>query len=218
MASELKITDINKLLGLFQRLEKLLDPELPPKNHQLWEQSLQQAEKELAEKLKKRQATFTNPPGRNFPPQKTSKVERQKSQKQLEERIRQIAEKKYCEKDPAYAKAVDQAKNEVFDTLKKIDHSLLAVRKPLSQFPRVQSSLLAVDWKEHIRGYYNFMDKNSFSYQLREAIDVLESLQLQLKRQQPTIRLKIGILFWKLYEKTLKIIVDAIVKRMWPEH
>lgn len=217
MANELRIKDINELSGLFQRLENLLNPELPPKDNQLWEQFLLQAQEELVEQLKKRQTMFTIPSGRNFPPQKTSKEEHQKSQKQFEERIRQIAEKKYCEKDLAYAKAVDQAKSEAFDTLKRIDHLLLVVRAPLLQFPRVQNSLLVVDWKEHIRNYYNFLDKNSFSYQLREAIDVLESLKLQIEHQQPTKCSRRGAWFWKLYEKTLKVIVDAVLERWWPK-
>ena len=213
MANGLRIKDVNKLLGLFQQLEKLLNPKLPPKDNQLWEQSLQQAQGELVEQVKKRQNGLVFRPGWNIPPQKTGEMEHQKTQKRSgEERIHQIAEKKYCEKDPTYTKAIDRAKNKAFDVLKKIDHLLLAVRAPLLQFPRVQNSLLAVDWKEHIRDYYNFLDKNGFSYQLREAIDVLESLKLQIERQQPTKHSRIGAWFWKLYEKTLKAIFAAFLE------
>jgi hypothetical protein len=178
------IEDINELLGLFRRLEGLLDPKLPAKNTQLWEQALQQAKEELGKQLKKRQAGFTFRPGRNLPPGETSDTKLQKDQRQVEERLRRIAEKKYCGKDPTYAKAVEQAKSETFDVLKRIDHLLLAVRRPLLQFPRAKTSLLAVDWKENIRGYYDFLEKDNFSYQLKEAIDVLESLKLQFERQQ----------------------------------
>jgi hypothetical protein len=185
MTNGIRIEDIEELLGLFHRLEELLTPNLPVKNTQLWEQALQQAKEELDEQLRKRQAGFTFEPGRNLPSRKASKAESQKAQKGYEERIRQIAEGNYCKKDPAYAKAVEQAKSEALDILKRIDHLLLAVRGPLLQFPRAKTSLLAADWKKDIRDCYGSWDKNSFSYKLREAIDVSESLKLQIERQQP---------------------------------
>jgi hypothetical protein len=185
MTTAVTTKDINELLGLFQQLEGLLRPELPAKNNALWEQSLDQAKQELAHQLKQRQSGFTLRPASNNAPGRTTITKEQEIQRQFKEKMLQIAEKKYCEKDPTYAKTVEEAERKAHDVLKRIDHLLLAIREPLLQFPRVQNSLLAVNWKEHIRNYYPFLDKDNFSYQIREAIDVFEALKLQLERQQP---------------------------------
>lgn len=185
MTSGVRTKDVNELLGLFHQLQRLLKPHLPEKNRELWEQSLVQAKAELVEQLKKRQSVFMLRPGGNIPTRKSTKAKQKKIQQQYERRVIEIAEKKYCEKDPNYAKAVDQAKSKVVDVCKSIDHLLLAIREPLLQFPRVQESLLAVDWKKHIRDYYPFLNKDNFSYQLRKTIDVLEALKLQFEREQP---------------------------------
>jgi len=184
MSIAITTKDINELLGLFQQLEPLLRPELPAKSNELWEKSLDQAKQELGQQLKQRQSGLTLSPTSNNAPRRTTITEEQEIQQQFKERILQIAEKKYCEKDPTYAKAVEQAKSKTADVLKSIDHLLLAIRQPLLQFPRVQNTLLTVDWKEDIRDYYPFLDKDNLSYQIREAIDVLEAFKLQLERQQ----------------------------------
>ena len=184
MTTAVTTEDINELLGLSQQLEALLRPELPAKSNELWEKSLDQAKQELGQQLKQRQSGFTLRPASNNAPRRTTITEEQEIQQQFKERILQIAEKKYCEKDPTYAKAVEQAKSKTADVLKSIDHLLLAIRQPLLQFPRVQNTLLAVDWKEDIRDYYPFLDKDNLSYQIREAIDVLEAFKLQVERQQ----------------------------------
>jgi len=184
MTSSVRIEDVDKLLGLFQHLEKFLDPELPAKNNQLWVKSVEQAREELADQLKKRQSGITLRPGWNAPLRKTSRTKQKENQKQFEKRIHQIAEKNYYAKDLAYAKAIDQSTSDVIDVMKKIDHLLLAVREQLLQLPRVKKSLLAIDWKEYIRNYYPFLDKDNFSYQIREAIDVLEALKVQFERQK----------------------------------
>ena len=185
MASNISIKDIDKLLELFRQLDKFLNPKLPEKDKELWEESQDLAKKELAEQLKKRQSGFTVRPGWNVPIRKTSKTNQKEIQKQCEKRIQQIAEKKYYEKDLSYAEAVDEAESKTYDVLKSIDHLLLSVQGPLLQFPRVKSSLLALDWKKHIRDYYRFINKDSFPYQVRETIDVLEALQVQFERSQP---------------------------------
>jgi hypothetical protein len=176
--------DIDELLELFRQLEELLNPELPEKNKGLWEESQALAKKELAEQLKERQSGFTVRSSQNVSLRKTSKANQKEIQQQCEKRIYQIAEKKYYEKDPIYARALEEAKTKALDVCKSIDHLLLAVREPLLQFPRVQSSLLAVDWKEHIRDYYSFINKDNFSYQVRETIDVLEALKVQFERKR----------------------------------
>jgi len=184
MESSINKTDVDKLLKLFRQLEKLLNPELPEKNPELWGQSLQEGKKELAEQIKKCQSGFTLRPGGNIPPRKASESEQKKIQQRFEMRSSEIAEQNYYGKDPTYAKAVNQAKSKVNNVLKRIDHLLIAIREPLLQFPRVQDSLLAVDWKKHIRNYYPCLDKDNFSDQIREAIDVLEALKLQFERQK----------------------------------
>jgi len=184
MTSAITIEDINKLLGLFQELQALVKPDLPTKNNELWQQSLEEAERELAAKLKERQLRFTARPGCQIVPRKSSKAKKKEIHRQCEKRITEIAEKKYYEKDPAYAKVLDVIERKANDVLKNIDHLLLTIREPLLQFPRVENSLLAVDWKEHIRDYYRFLDKDNFSYQVQEAIDVLEALKLQFERQR----------------------------------
>jgi hypothetical protein len=184
MTSPVTTEDINGLLGLFQQLEALVRPDLPAKNDQLWRQSLQQAEKELAEQLKERQSGFTLRPASNNAPRRRTMTEEQEIQQRFKDRMLQIAEKKYCENDPTYARAVEEAKTKAARVCKSIDHLLLAVREALLQFPRAQNSLLAVDWKKHIRDYYPFLDKDNFSYQVREAIDVLEALKLRFEREE----------------------------------
>jgi hypothetical protein len=184
MTTGVTTEDINKLLGQFHQLEALLRPELPAKDNELWEQSLDQARQELDEHLKKWQCGFTLRPGGNNPARKPSKSKDKEIQQQYENRVTEIAEKKYYEKDPTYANAVDEAKRQTDEVLKSIDHLLLAVGEPLLQFPRVKNSLLAVDWKGHIRNYYPFLDKDNFSYQVRDTIDVLEALKSQFERQE----------------------------------
>ncbi len=184
MTTAVTTEDINELLGLFQQLEALLRPELPAKSNELWEESLEQAKQELAEDLKRWQCGFTLRPGGNNRARKSSKAKQKEIQAEYESRVTEIAEKKYYAKDPTYAKAVDEAKSQTDEVLKSIDHLLLAIRQPLLQFPRVQDSPLAVDWKKHIRNYYPFLDKDNLSYQVREGIDVLQALKLQFERQQ----------------------------------
>ncbi len=51
--------DIDRLLELFQQLDDLLKPALPPKDDNLWCKAKKAAKEELIKKLKERGSTFT---------------------------------------------------------------------------------------------------------------------------------------------------------------
>ena len=186
MADKLTTKGVKELLSLFQKLKKSLNADLPEKNIELWQQSQDIAKKELAGQLKEWQSGFTLRPDGNIPTIRIKKSTLKKSQQRIDQRIIQLAENKYLEKDPIYAKAIAEAEKKATNVCKKIDHLLLNFREPLLQFPRVQNSLLAVDWKKHIRNFYTSLHKDNFLYQVAEVIDILEAIKTKMERQKQT--------------------------------
>lgn len=175
--------DIEELLKLFRQLENLLNPALPTKDDSLWREAKKEAQEELSDQLRERSSTFSERPGLYVPPRKATKAEQKKVQEQIENRIAVIAEKKYCERDQAYSKAVDTAKRAVADVLKKIDHLLACTGGVLQRFRRTKDTWLVENFKE-IRKLYDWMDKDNIKYSVRETIDVLEALKLKYERQE----------------------------------
>ncbi len=175
--------DIDRLLELFQQLDDLLKPALPPKDDNLWCEAKKAAKEELIKKLKERGSTFSERPGPYVPPRKATKAEQRRAQERVEKRIVEIAEKKYCEQDHTYSEAVDEAKKTTADVLKEIDHLLACVGESIQQLPQAKDTWLVGNFKE-IRRLYDLIDKNNIKYNLQETIDVLQALRLKLERQQ----------------------------------
>lgn len=181
LVSCVTIGDIEELLELFRQLDNLLEPALPPKDDSLWCEAKKEAQEELSEQLKERRSTFSERPGLNVPPRKATRMKQRKYQQQVENRIFAIAEKKYCERDQAYSKAVDTAKRTVADVLKKIDHLLACTGGVLQRFSRTKDTWLVENFKE-IRKSYDWMVKDNIKYSVRETIDALEALKLKYER------------------------------------
>ncbi len=183
VANSITIEDVNKLLELFQQLEKMIEPSLPPRNDKLWREAKDEAQKELIDQLKERGSTFSERPGLWTSPKRPNKIEQAKIQKQAEERILVIAEKKYCEKDSVYAEALDTAQKATAEVLKKIAHLLECVRNPLQQFSPAKSTWLVTDFRK-IRRYYENMPKDYIKHSIQEAIEALQGLKVMFERQE----------------------------------
>jgi len=180
MTDKLRKKDIDEILRLFQQLEKLLNPDLLDKNKELWEQCQDEAKKNLVQELKKQESKLTSRTGRI-----ASKSEQKKSQDNCEKIILQRAEKMYCEKDSTYFKVVDAARNSLEEIIKKIDHTLYAIREPLLIFDRAQGTLLQEDWQK-IRDFLQVIDIThpNFKFYIQESIDALEAIKCKIEYQQ----------------------------------
>lgn len=175
--------DIAELLELFGQLDNPLKPALPPKDESLWCEAKKEAGEELVEQLKKRSSQLLGRPGQNDPPRKPSKAEQKRTQEQFENRIHVIAEEKYCEKDEAYSEAVDAAKKDTEDVLKRIDHLLRCIGEGLQQLTQKKDTWLVKDFGE-IRRLYSSIDKRNIKYCCQETIDVLRNNYRKPQRQR----------------------------------
>jgi len=227
MTDGIRTKDIDELLGLFQQLNNLFNHALPVKNKELWEQSLKQSKEELIEKLKKHQSQLSVRP----PIRKASKKEEEKDQQIIQEQILKIAENRYRQKDSKYDQACSQIEEKWVEVVKKIDHALYSIKEQLLKFDRAQGTLLAADWK-WIRNNLSINEimQPQFQYLVQRAIDDLEAIRGMIERlqkvkppekpietEQMAICAKIKALLWRLYEVTLKVIVDAVLERLWPK-
>ncbi len=208
----INLKDIDELLELFNRLQELSNPEKPSKNQNLWKQCIEKAEKELLKQLKERESQLTFRPGVNFPPSKIKKKEEENIQKI----IIGIAEKEYCTMDPEYNQSLLQVEKECAELIKAIDHALYSIKEPLLRFDRAQGTLLEANWRK-VRDYFSVNEIMQFNAQglVERATDALEAIRSRVKHQPKPRKTK--SFWWKLYEKTLKVIVDAVFEKVWPQ-
>jgi hypothetical protein len=215
MARRISIKDIGKLLELFQHLENLLNPELPEKNKELCEKSLKQAKKDFIEELKNHESRLS--PART-PPRRASKEEEKEFQKAFQDNTTKIAEKKYRQMDSNYDQTILQIEKKRTELIKGIDHLLYSLRESIMEFDRAHGTLLEADWQK-IRDFLPVIDIDhpNFQFYVQNAIDALEAIKCKVKQQQPGVGQRIEGWLWTLYEKTLKVIFDAVLERMCPK-
>ena len=215
MTSGVRPKDVKKLLSLFRQMEKLLRPNLPAKKRELWDQSLKQAKEELVQQLKKKESSLSPARGRIILPQKLGETKQKEIQQQFEKCVLEIAEQRYREKDEEYSEAVNTARKAVEQVVRKIDHTLYSIGKSLSEFDRAQGTLLQANWRQ-IRDIFSVDEIMQFQAHglVERAIDALEAIKRKVKQQRPKVSQRISAWLWKLYEKTLKVIVDEFLERM----
>ncbi len=212
MTYKLRTKDIDELLRLFRQLEKLLKSDLPKKNEESWQQSMDQAKRDFVQKLKEQESRLSSRAGRMV-----SETKQGESQEKCGKIVNLKAEEIYCEKDPTYAKAVDEVKKSIEEVIKKIDHTLYAIQDSLLEFDRAHGTLLETDWRK-IRDILIVIDvaHPDFQFGIQNAIDALEAIKRKVKQHQRKFK-RITSLLWKAYEVTLKVIVDAVLEKSCPK-
>ena len=175
--------DIEELLKLFRQLENLLNPELPPRDGQLWFKAMEQSRKELADKLKKRQSGFTLRPSWNNLKRESTKARHPKKEEQAERIILQMAEKKYRLWDSKYDQSLSQVEEKIVQVVKRIDHTLYSIKEPLLAFDRTQGTLLQANFR-NIRDDFTVNEIRQFQDMVKKSIDALEAIRLKVERQQ----------------------------------
>ncbi len=183
LTSNITTKDIDKLLELFRQLENLLNPELPPRDGQLWFKAMEQSRKELADKLKKRQSGITLRPGRNNLKRDSIKARHPKKEEQAERIICQMAEKKYRLWDSKYNQSLSQVEEKIVEVVKRIDHTLYSMKEPLLAFDRTQGTLLQANFR-NIRDDFTVNEIRQFQDMVKRSIDALEAIRLKVERQQ----------------------------------
>jgi len=208
MESSISTKDIDKLLNLFRKFSKLLTT--PEKNKELWEKCLKQAEKEFIDKIREHEKL--SPPRK--PPRKASKEEDEEFKKAFQHNTTKMAEKKYRQMDLKYDKECSQIEEKRVKMMRDIDSFLYSIKESLLKFDRANGTLLVADWNA-ITDILTVDDITHTNFQLcvQKAIDALEAIRCKVRRQQPNRIPKIKTWMWKLYEKTLKAFLGAILDK-----
>ena len=204
--NNLVVRDIKSLLKLFQALKKAISVKSLRKNKDLHEKAHKEAAEELIAELKKRQAGFTLPPGRN------TTTTHKTSQKMTSDNpiLEAKAEKKYRSMDTRYDAKLKKQEEWTQLLLQKIDHTITPLRVELLRCPEANRTLLIEDWPE----LRKMISPQEFTIpemqeQINRTIIALKTLIRKTKRKG--IKSLINGVKW-LYETTVKAIVVSILE------
>ncbi|MBN2591665.1 MAG: hypothetical protein JXA96_17500 [Sedimentisphaerales bacterium] len=209
MANHISTKDIDNLLRLYKDLIASISLK-PSKNKGLWEQCLEQAQKEYRDELNKFESQLSS----RKPPQKATQQEEKKIQKAFQHITTANAEKIYREKDTKYVEAIFTKEQKTEELIKEIDHFQYSITDELIEFDRAQGTLLETDWQK-IRDIYPVIDIThpNIQFHIEKSIDALEAIKCKVKHQQPAFIQKIKSFFCNFYEITLKAIWGAILEK-----
>lgn len=216
------LDEIDEFLGLFRELQELQSFELPGKGDKLWAECEKKAHQKLSEDVEKRAAQFMERPAGRVTKRMTS-GERERNEQTVQKRISEQAEMLYREKDKKYAKAVGSRDVKINACMKKIDHLRYALADRLPPVLRSGCEGSTVSSRE-LRDSVSVRDI-LVGFPTDRMIDALEAERAKVERQPAKARRDFGPgivgwikgWLWKLYEKTLKVVVEAILERIWPK-
>ncbi len=196
--------------------------ELPGKDDKVWAECEKKAHQKLSEDVEKRAAQFMARPAGRVTKRMTS-GERKRNEQTVQKRISEKAEMLYREKNKKYAKSVDSRDVKISACMKKIDHLRYALGERLPAILRSGGEGSEVSSTE-LRDFLSIRDI-LVGFPTDLMIDALEAERAKVERQPGKVRRDVGRgifggikgWLWKLYEKTLKVLVEAILERIWPK-